>query len=466
MPVVGKTRVRELLQSINPPYVVLILIDVPGPHWQLRADLATANAAKSDDPVRLLNWRGLAAHRRILLANTAVSLGPAASGINQNANEETLSVKHTTRLAGAAALAAFASAATAQSGVSISGLMDLGVQRVKTFDGVATTRQSGGGFQTSRLRFTGNEDLGGGNKAQFYLEMRLNPDTGAADNLGAFSRASWVGISGDDWGALRFGRQNAPSGPVICAIDLHWCGSGFNASGIFYNGTNQAGRWIVPNAGRGGNGNQGVSVYSGGTGVAGTADSARINNSIVYESRRFGGVQGTLMYALGEAGASPANGNGNHVGGSLTYASGPLYLAAAFESVAADPLWNAKGRVVMFGGTYRFGSLRVGGIVQRESASGPAARWTSANAWALTSAYRVGAFEPYLKVGAHRTNGTGSYGIVNGTDAKMLNFGTVYDLSKRTRLYVDFAKDFAGSDGAGANRVDPTQLQFGLQHSF
>lgn len=374
-------------------------------------------------------------------------------------------MKHTTRLAGATALAAFASVAAAQSSVNISGLLDAGVQRVETFDGVSGTRMSGGGFQTSRLRFTGTEDMGGGLKAQFFLEMRVNVDTGVGDPLGMFSRASWVGLSGDNWGAVRFGRQNAPSGTVVCVIDLHWCGSGFNASGIFYNGTNQAGRWIVPNAGRGGNGNAGVSVYSGGTGVAGSADSARINNAMVVETKRYAGFQGTVMYALGEAGAN-ANGNGNHVGGSLTYMSGPLYLAASFESVAADPLWNAKGRVVMFGGTYKFGDLRVGGIVQKETAAGPAARWTSAKSWAITSAYRTGAFEPYVKVGTHSTNGTGSYGIVNGTDAKMLNLGTVYDLSKRSRLYLDMAKDFAGSAGAGANRVDPSQFQIGLQHTF
>ena len=375
-------------------------------------------------------------------------------------------MKQTTRLAGAIALAASASVAMAQSSLNISGVLDAGLQRVETFDGVSGTRMSGGGFQTSRLRFTGTEDLGSGLKAQFFLEMRVNVDTGVADPLGTFSRASWVGLSGDNWGALRFGRQNAPSGTVVCAIDLHWCGSGFNASGIFYSGTNQAGRWIVPNAGRGGNGNAGVSVYSGGTGVAGSADSARINNSMVFESKRYAGFQGTLMYALGETASNPANGNGNHVGGSLTYVSGPLYLAASFESVAADPLWNAKGRVVMFGGTYKFGALRLGGIVQKETASGPAARWTSAKSWALTSAYRAGAFEPYLKAGTHSTNGTGSYGIVNGTDAKMLNVGTVYDLSRRTRLYLDVAKDFAGSNGAGVNRVDPSQFQIGMQHTF
>lgn len=375
-------------------------------------------------------------------------------------------MKHTTRLAGTIALAASASIATAQSSLNISGVLDAGLQRVETFDGVSGTRLSGGGFQTSRLRFTGTEDLGSGLKAQFFLEMRVNVDNGAADPLGMFSRAAWLGLSGEGWGALRVGRQNAPSGTVVCAIDLHWCGSGFNASGIFYNGTNQAGRWIVPNAGRGGNGNAGVSVYSGGTGVAGSADSARINNSVVYESRRLNGFQGTVMYALGEAGANPVNGNGNHLGASLTYVSGPLYLAASFESVEADPLWNAKGRVAMLGGTYKFGDLRLGAIVQKESASGPAARWTRASSWALTSAYRMGAFEPFLKVGTHRTNGTGSYGIVNGTDAKMLNLGTVYDLSKRTRLYLDFAKDFAGSAGAGANRVDPSQFQIGLQHNF
>lgn len=369
-------------------------------------------------------------------------------------------------LAASLALAAGATAAAAQSNVRVSGMLDTGLQHVKTFDGRTSKNVSGGGFQSSRLRFTGKEDLGGGLHADFWLESQVYVNNGTSSSMGMWNRASWVGLADDDWGALRLGRMNTPSGTVVCVIDLHWCGSGFNSSGIFYNGTNQVGRWIVPNAGRGGNGNQGVSVFSGGTGVARSADSARINHAVFYETQRIGGFQAQLMYGLGHAGDNPANGSGDHLGLSLAYRSGAWYLAVAYEHVEPDPLWNAKGQVLSLGGTYKTGDLRIGAIVQQESASGPAAVWTRARAWALTTAYRMGAYEPYLKVGTHRTNGTGSYGIVDGMDAQMFNLGTLYDLSKRTRFYADFAIDFAGSKGAGVDRNDPRQLQVGVQHVF
>jgi predicted porin len=46
----------------------------------------------------------------------------------------------------------------------------------------------------SRLGFKGDEDLGGGMKASFYLEHRLNPDTGTLSAADTFWKGgSWVG---------------------------------------------------------------------------------------------------------------------------------------------------------------------------------------------------------------------------------------------------------------------------------
>ena len=79
----------------------------------------------------------------------------------------------------------------------------------------------------------------------------------------------------------------------------------------------------------------------------------------------------------------------------------------------------------------------------------------------------MGAFEPYLKFGQHRTNGTGAYGIVNGTDAFVVNLGTQYSLSKRTSLYADFVTDLKGSDGNPAvYKNDTRSVTLGIKHYF
>ncbi|KAF1050277.1 porin [Xylophilus sp.] len=111
----------------------------------------------------------------------------------------------------------------AQSSVTLYGVMDVTVRH-------ASNAASGGGslntvgdgyFGGSRLGFKGSENLGGGLRALYMLEMGIDPSTGlllqstAAANYGqaasassrAFGRESWVGLSSATWGALTFGRQ-------------------------------------------------------------------------------------------------------------------------------------------------------------------------------------------------------------------------------------------------------------------
>ena len=79
-----------------------------------------------------------------------------------------------------AVLGTFAGVASAQSSVTLFGVVDLGLRYVKND---ATTYQvSQDGLASSRLGFRGVEDLGGGLKAGFWLEGSIGPDTGTGSS--------------------------------------------------------------------------------------------------------------------------------------------------------------------------------------------------------------------------------------------------------------------------------------------
>jgi len=98
------------------------------------------------------------------------------------------------------ALAALAATASfAQSSVTISGRLDLGMSNLKTTNSLGVTTSSTtrtdltgnqSGRTTSRLTFAGTEDLGGGLRANFNIETGLNP----SDDAGLFAgstRTAW-----------------------------------------------------------------------------------------------------------------------------------------------------------------------------------------------------------------------------------------------------------------------------------
>ncbi|MDE2076864.1 MAG: porin, partial [Burkholderiales bacterium] len=111
------------------------------------------------------------------------------------------------------ALAALAatSAAFAQSSVTLYGLVDVSVEKVKTDHQV--NKVSSGNLAISRLGVKGSEDLGGGMKANFVLESEVKADTGSADTSRFFKRGAWVGLQGGA-GELRLGRQDTPIGAL------------------------------------------------------------------------------------------------------------------------------------------------------------------------------------------------------------------------------------------------------------
>jgi predicted porin len=109
----------------------------------------------------------------------------------------------------AAMLAALGVSAQAQN-VTPYGIIDLAIERLSNIgpQGDALWRMPGlTGSLPSRLGFRGVEDLGGGLRAVFTLEMGLALDTGSVNQGGrAWGRQSYLGLQGA-WGSVTLGRQ-------------------------------------------------------------------------------------------------------------------------------------------------------------------------------------------------------------------------------------------------------------------
>jgi len=207
-----------------------------------------------------------------------------------------------------AAIGAFASAAQAQSSVSIYGVMDVGIgsisnanQNSTTASGKTWTGMTTGNEATSRLGFKGAEDFGGGTKANFVLETQLFPTTGEAGSTalttttgasssatapsGAqtssssvaastlFDRQATIGIENASFGKADLGRQNMVAYDRLVAFDPRSYG---NFAGL---------------------GSMGINKFS------------RMDNSIKYQSPTFAGLSLGAFYSTANSASSVAAGS-------------------------------------------------------------------------------------------------------------------------------------------------------------
>ena len=136
------------------------------------------------------------------------------------------------------AVGAFAGAASAQSSVTLSGIVDAWVGQTNHKVGVnppgtGFVVDSGGG-QASRWNLRGTEDLGGGLKASFMLDQGFAVDSGtvstvSTSNIG-FNRGAYVGLSGD-FGELRAGRMLGAFDALRGSTNHLYDSSGFASTG-------------------------------------------------------------------------------------------------------------------------------------------------------------------------------------------------------------------------------------------
>ncbi|MBV8262071.1 MAG: porin [Paraburkholderia sp.] len=346
-----------------------------------------------------------------------------------------------------AALAA--SAAHAQSSVTLYGLVDAGIAYTNN---VATTQNGlpghgsgrvalqSGNISGSRFGLRGSEDLGGGLHAIFTLENGFNVNNGALGQGGRlFGRQAFVGLSTDQYGTLTLGRQY--DSMVDFVAPLSGTAGSFGDAGFAH-------------------------VYDNDN----LQHTVRLSNSVKFTSIDYAGFKFGGVYAFSNS-TSFAVDRAYSAGAS--YNNGPLRLAAAYlqingsaaastpsgavnQNVAADPsefkstagggnLTADVQRTVGAGVGYTFGPAAVNFVYTHS-------QYQNTNAFGLTAAsgsthfdnYELNvkyALTPALNLGLMDTftdghlNGTSKTNI--GTDPKWNQVNAIarYSLSKRTEVY-------------------------------
>jgi len=215
-----------------------------------------------------------------------------------------------------AALGAFASAAQAQSSVTVYGILDLGYigSNVRVANNaiannggtVATSSQSQFGQSaesTSRLGFKGTEDMGGGLSAFFTIETAITPNAPNAiqTNVSSSNRQTFVGLKKNGIGQFAIGTQYTTIHNAVSATDP---GQANNMQGnVIYD---KAGYQTTANgsatSGNAQTSNAATWQYSGNQ--DNTSYTVRASNMLSLASETFAGFQGNAFVAMN-------NGNSN-----------------------------------------------------------------------------------------------------------------------------------------------------------
>jgi predicted porin len=312
-----------------------------------------------------------------------------------------------------AVLSAFTGVASAQSSVTLSGAVDLGIVRS---GGLWSMANAG----SSRTNFTlsGSEDLGGGMRAFFLMNHRFNLNTGAQRDANAFWRQGWVGLSGG-FGDVRLGKILPPL-------------QDFNGQFEPWGGGDTVG-----------------STHTGGFFAGNSALGARYANSIYYRSPSLGGLAFHAMIAaadnnreVGSSATLPSGGNERPTGLGAIYSAGPLRLAVAYDRNAND--WKTKGV---------YGAFNAGfADFMAQWENGDVSATTDLTRWSIGAKVPMGA--AVFKVG---------YTNRSDEDTKKFGLGLDYNLSKRTTLYTDVGK--TSGDGASST-AKKAAFDVGIFHRF
>jgi predicted porin len=349
-----------------------------------------------------------------------------------------------------AVLGAFAGAASAQSSVTLFGVVDESANSIKNGD-VTTKVLAANQLNSNRLGFRGIEDLGSGLKAGFWLEAGMNNGTGyagggsgqvaASDTPSGqlFNRRSTVSLLQDKLGEIRVGRDYDPSFWNTVYDDV--------------NGANGLGEGL----------NLITSLGSGATTVA------RANNSVGYFlPSGIGGVYGQAMIAAGQ---TPAGQGNKYWGARLGWGAGPADVNIAYGDTHTHNPGDFKMENI--GGSWDFGVAKIYGFYNQN-------KWNDLKqtVYEISASVPIGQLELRASYTHEKATGDNSEGIsTNGNDANQYSVEGVYNLSKRTALYATAAqiknKGNAEFNILGGTVADSTLIggkstgyNLGIRHSF
>ncbi len=302
-----------------------------------------------------------------------------------------------------AALGAFTGVASAQSSVTLFGVVDLSVNSFKNGSTTIKSMDSNQ-LQSNRLGFRGTEDLGGGLSAAFWLEGGMSNDDGSPGGFN-FLRKSTLSLISKTMGEIRLGRDYNVTFLQVATFDPYGANGFGNFANIYASGPRAFG--AARNATMG----------------SGATTSVRTNNMVSYFlPGGLGGIYGSAQVAAGEG----VNGN-KFMGFRLGYAAGPVNVSAAMSNT--NTAFSDKFKVMNVGGSYNLGVARV--FAQWDQRKFGALKYTS---------YQLGTSVP-LGQGEFRASyarGDASGGTTNANDATLLGVEYIYNLSKRTALYTQY----------------------------
>jgi predicted porin len=407
-----------------------------------------------------------------------------------------------------AAIGAFASAAQAQSSVTVYGILDVGYIGSNSRAGSTKIQKSAFGQNaetTSRLGFRGTEDLGGGRSAFFTVELGLTPNnsnlsggtaedriqsTSQASGTAIDNRQSFVGLKQNGVGQFAIGRQYTP---VFVA--------GAATSPGQYNN-------VV-----------GDMVYAGASSVYGSAATTtsgnnngigftnRASNALTVQSDRFGGLvlsamaaqnnQDTTQTSNAAGGGGQANWNGYGFGGDFRFQK--LIVTAGYQSfktqitnagsaptanavlalggntpvsstlltVAAQGVVSATStddKQTLAGATYDFGILKAYAQWVGRKVNVATGEQVNRNAQQIgVRANITPTIETWASVGNGRIKSA-----VGGQTANFTGYqlGANYNLSKRTNLYGIFGSTGTSSTAQTLGGANANQYAVGVRHTF
>lgn len=356
------------------------------------------------------------------------------------------------------ALAALAvvSAASAQSTVTLYGVVDMGIATLKdTAAGVDYTKNGvqQGTMSNSRIGFKGTEDLGGGLKANFVYELGTNPDESAQ---GLAARVGTLGLSGN-FGAVTIGRQYTPYHNVQAAMDL---AGNLNATPGY----------VVLNHN-----------FNGG----------RASNAVNYTSPSFGGFTAAAQVGAGPSAAGTettvtngAQADGKSFGLSGIYAAGPLVAGLAYNDITNSntlltsyaPISGAtvpaavgfgvgsrEVKVWAAGASYDFtvvkASLAYSRLTDTKSAAGVSELTSNGYNFSVAAPFGATTLVANLGRATLKQDSSATDGTITGYQL-MAN----YALSKRTTAYAVYGNDKL--DLNGSEYLKRQSAAVGVRHTF
>ncbi len=398
-----------------------------------------------------------------------------------------------------ASLLSLSAWAQVNSDVTLYGITDVGYIRASNTAGGTQNQIATSIMEGSRWGIRGNEDLGGGYRAMFTIESRVELDTGSLSNrpisgaavparllrglpaqgaaglsaavgpqqgvnLGnnLFDRQAFVGLITPVGGFL-LGRQYTPGFQTFAAYDINEAQSGASPGSL------------------------GLLLYA--------PLEIRRSNALQYVVQQ-GGFSGALMHAFGEAKTATTPGSS----GSLTGINAS-YTAAGFSAgLAYNASKDLQGRdslrTTVLGGSYSFGDIKIAASYTAYKDKNPILfDQVAANPAAASLAPLFGVIEDNLRQDANILHlggavklGTGimkvSFNRLNdkttaNADSSSYGLTYTYPLSKRTDINGVFVKvsnkglgQSTPGGGAFSNGItskageDSTGIGFSIRHRF